>query len=177
MLGIKSPNKFFGPRNDVSLSLYSFLLALYIFYFPAVQRNWSVRWSNRSTSHRPASILWWGACRWWYRHTERGTHSFGLNVHDPFYITGVLWLEIEFSKRLDPELPFYYYTSGHSHFYIDIMPDFSAPATKPRKARHAPQRELPDFGKPGISRNILMLFWVKRRFVSMSDKWSGSRLV
>ena len=33
----------------------------------------------------------------------------------------------------------------------------------------------PDFGKPGISRK--MLFWVKRRFVSMSDKWSGSRLV
>ena len=27
------------------------------------------------------------------RDTERGTHSFGLNVHDPFYITGVLWLE------------------------------------------------------------------------------------
>ena len=49
---------------------------------------------------------------------------------------------LEFSKRLDPELPFYYYTSGHSRFYIDIMPDFSVPATKPRKARHAPQREL-----------------------------------
>ena len=28
---------------------------------------------------------------------------------------------IEFSKRLDPELPFYYYTSGHSRFLLILQ--------------------------------------------------------
>ena len=48
----------------------------------------------------------------------------------------------EFLKRLDPDLPFYYHTSAHTRFYEDIMPDFSVPASKPRKIQRAPQREL-----------------------------------
>lgn len=48
----------------------------------------------------------------------------------------------EFRKRLDPDLPFYYYTSAHTWFYEDVMPDFSIQALKPRKVKRAPQREL-----------------------------------
>ena len=49
---------------------------------------------------------------------------------------------VEFKKRLDPDLPFFYYTSAHSRFYEGAMPEFSVPAAKPRKLRRAPQREL-----------------------------------
>ena len=48
----------------------------------------------------------------------------------------------EFMKRLDPDLPFYYYTSAHSRFYEGVMPDFSIQASRPRGPRRAPQREL-----------------------------------
>ena len=49
---------------------------------------------------------------------------------------------IEFKKRLDQDLPFFYYTSAHKRFYECTMPEFSVPASKLRKLRHAPQREL-----------------------------------
>lgn len=45
-------------------------------------------------------------------------------------------------KRLDPELPFYYFTSSHSRFYEGEMPEFSEPAPKPCRPRRAPRREL-----------------------------------
>ena len=48
----------------------------------------------------------------------------------------------EFLKRLDPDLPFYYYTSVHTRFYEGAMPDFSQPAPRPRKVRRPPRREL-----------------------------------
>lgn len=48
----------------------------------------------------------------------------------------------EFKKRLDPDLPFFYYTSAHTRFYEGVMPHFDAQAAKPRKPRRAPQREL-----------------------------------
>lgn len=43
---------------------------------------------------------------------------------------------------MDPDLPFYYHTSAHTRFYEGIMPDFSVPASQPRKPHRAPQREL-----------------------------------
>ena len=49
---------------------------------------------------------------------------------------------IEFMKRMNPDLPFYYYTSAHTRFYEGVMPDFSVPGSKPRKLRRAPQSEL-----------------------------------
>ena len=49
---------------------------------------------------------------------------------------------MEFLKRLDPELPFYYYTSTQSRFYEGDLPDFSVPANRPRQPRRPPQREL-----------------------------------
>ena len=47
----------------------------------------------------------------------------------------------EFMKRLDPDLPFYYYTSAHSRFYEGEMPDFSVPSSKTKQDR-PPRREL-----------------------------------
>lgn len=48
----------------------------------------------------------------------------------------------EFKKRLDPTLPFHYYTSAHSRFYEDEMPDFNVQPSRPRQPRRPPQREL-----------------------------------
>lgn len=46
-------------------------------------------------------------------------------------------------KRLDPDLPFYYYTSANSRFYEgELLPDFSLPPAKPKKSKRLPQREL-----------------------------------
>ena len=38
---------------------------------------------------------------------------------------------IEFSKRSDPDLPFYYHTTS-DHFYEGNMPAFDEPAEKPK---------------------------------------------
>ena len=48
----------------------------------------------------------------------------------------------EFIKRMDPDLPFYYRTSGHSRYYTDLMPDFSAKPTKQKKPTRIPRYEL-----------------------------------
>lgn len=49
---------------------------------------------------------------------------------------------MEFLKRLDPDLPFYYYTSRGCRFQEGDMPDFSTPAPRPRQPRRPPRREL-----------------------------------
>lgn len=41
----------------------------------------------------------------------------------------------EFSKRLDPELPFYYYTSSHDRFYEGERPSFDVPGQSKRNPR------------------------------------------
>ena len=48
----------------------------------------------------------------------------------------------EFMKRLDPDLPFYYYTSSRTCYYEGDMPAFSEPSARPRKPRRAPRREV-----------------------------------
>ncbi|XP_065887166.1 uncharacterized protein [Dysidea avara] len=48
----------------------------------------------------------------------------------------------EFAKRLDPELPFYYYTSSRSRFYEGEMPDFDTKGNKSSKPKRIPQYEL-----------------------------------
>ena len=45
---------------------------------------------------------------------------------------------LEFSKRLDSHLPYYYYTSSHDRFYEGVQPSFDIPAPSkqnPRKQR------------------------------------------
>ena len=50
----------------------------------------------------------------------------------------------EFTKRLDPDLPFYYHTSSHSRFCEGPLPDFSEPSSKAkRKHKTVPRREQP----------------------------------
>ena len=48
----------------------------------------------------------------------------------------------EFVKRIDPDLPFYYYTSAHSRFYEGEMPDFEARPNKNPKPKRAPKYEM-----------------------------------
>ena len=49
---------------------------------------------------------------------------------------------LEFTKRIDPELPFYYFTSSHSRFYEGEMPDFNTKARKSQKPKRIPKYEL-----------------------------------
>lgn len=51
---------------------------------------------------------------------------------------------LEFEKRLDPHLPFYYHTSSHTRFSEGPLPTFNVASTKPkRKGKRVPRRELP----------------------------------
>ena len=50
----------------------------------------------------------------------------------------------EFTKRLDPDLPYYYHTSSHTRYSEGFLPDFSqASKGRKRKSRRLPQREQP----------------------------------
>ena len=46
---------------------------------------------------------------------------------------------MEFCKRMDPDLMYFYHTSSHSRFHEGPLPDFNQPSSK--KIRHVPQRE------------------------------------
>ena len=48
---------------------------------------------------------------------------------------------LEFMKRMDPSLPFYYYTDN-KRFYEGEMPSFNEPRQKPAKEDRPPRREL-----------------------------------
>ena len=45
-------------------------------------------------------------------------------------------------KRMDPDLPFLYHTSKHSHFYEGLMPDFSVKPAKKKEPKRLPRYEL-----------------------------------
>ena len=49
----------------------------------------------------------------------------------------------EFTKRLDPDLPFYYYTSSHTSYWEGPLPSFNTPSVKPAKKKRVPRREQP----------------------------------
>lgn len=48
----------------------------------------------------------------------------------------------ELTKRLDPDLPFFYYTSTHQCLFEGDQPDFCQPASKLRHEPRAARREL-----------------------------------
>lgn len=51
---------------------------------------------------------------------------------------------VEFNKRLDPNLPYFYHTSAHTRFSEGPLPAFSqASSKKKRKSRKVPRREQP----------------------------------
>ena len=49
----------------------------------------------------------------------------------------------EFRKRLDPELPFYYYTTSYNRFYEGELPAFGEKSSRPRVPRRPPRLEQP----------------------------------
>ena len=58
---------------------------------------------------------------------------------------------LEFGKRIDPNLPYFYHTSSHHRFSEGSLPDFDQPRTSKRKSRFSrvPQREQPAAFVPG----------------------------
>lgn len=49
---------------------------------------------------------------------------------------------IEYYKRMDPSLPFYYHTATHDRFYEGPRPQFSVPATSVRRKRPRRREQL-----------------------------------
>ena len=50
---------------------------------------------------------------------------------------------LEFVKRMDPELPFYYHTSTHTRYNEGPLPDFNSTINQPkRKGKRAPRRDI-----------------------------------
>lgn len=56
---------------------------------------------------------------------------------------------IEFSKRIDPKLPFYYFTSSHDRFHEGARPSFSIPSSKTPSAQRFRRREMLTGQAPG----------------------------
>ena len=50
---------------------------------------------------------------------------------------------LEFSKRMNPSLPYYYHTSTHDRFYEGERPDFNIPPKKKKAAKRTRRREQP----------------------------------
>lgn len=48
---------------------------------------------------------------------------------------------IEFEKRIDDSLPFYYFTSSHDRFYEACRPSFDIPSEQKKKTRRIPHSE------------------------------------
>ena len=69
--------------------------------------------------------------------------SIGQNFNTKQVKFGIRKVYAEFTKRLDPDLPFYYHTASHTRFYEGPLPEFNeAPVTKP-KTKKVPRREQP----------------------------------
>lgn len=50
---------------------------------------------------------------------------------------------LEFSKQMNPSLPYYYHTASHDRFYEGQRPDFNQPSKKKKPKKRAPRREQP----------------------------------
>lgn len=69
--------------------------------------------------------------------------SIGSNFNVKQVKFGIRKVYAEFVKRLDPDLPFYYHTSGHTRFYEGSLPEFNQPSTMKPKIKRVPRREQP----------------------------------
>ena len=68
--------------------------------------------------------------------------AIGLNFTAKQVKLGMRKVLVEFSKRLDPDLPYHYHTSSHTRYSEGSLPSFSEPSKKNRKkARRVPRRE------------------------------------
>ena len=52
----------------------------------------------------------------------------------------------EFTKRQDPDLPFYYFTSSHDRFYEGPRPSFDVPQASKQNPRHQRARRSEQLG-------------------------------
>ncbi len=48
---------------------------------------------------------------------------------------------MEFMKRMDPDLPFYYYTAAHDRFSEGPLPDFDQPRPREKKSSRNPRHQ------------------------------------
>ena len=70
--------------------------------------------------------------------------AFGQNFTTKVFKYGFRKVCTEFSKRLDPELPYYYHTSTHTRYSEGPLPEFSQLQRKQkRKHQRPPRREQP----------------------------------
>jgi len=67
-----------------------------------------------------------------------------VGKHFTLHIVKYNWkkLCIEFGKRMDPCLPFYYYTSSHDRFYEGERPSFDIPGTSKQNPRNQRARRI-----------------------------------
>jgi len=56
---------------------------------------------------------------------------------------------MEFSKRIDPDLLYYYHTSSHVRFHEGPLKDFNQKSNKTKKTVRIPRREQPAVFIPG----------------------------
>lgn len=59
------------------------------------------------------------------------------HVGTSFTLKQFAWRKVclEFQKRINADLPYYYFTSAHDRFYEGPRPSFNDPSTKKRKSR------------------------------------------
>ena len=56
---------------------------------------------------------------------------------------------MEFSKRIDPDLLYYYHTSSHVRFHEGPLQDFNQTSKQAKKTTRIPRREQPAMSVPG----------------------------
>ena len=67
----------------------------------------------------------------------------GKNFTTKEFKFGIRKVMSEFSTRVDPDLPFYYYMSAHSRYFEGPHPDFDKAPAKQQKEKRVPRREQP----------------------------------
>ena len=69
---------------------------------------------------------------------------------------GIRKVYAEFTKCLDPDLPFYYHTSSHIGFYEGPLPEFNeVPVTKPKTKKSSRGEQ------PMALHHVVLLCWLE----------------
>ena len=68
--------------------------------------------------------------------------SLGPNFTSKEVQFGFRKVAFEFSKRLDPDLPFFYHTSTHNRYSEGPLKAFNEPSSKQKQKSRVPRREL-----------------------------------
>ena len=68
--------------------------------------------------------------------------AIGLNFTTKQVFYSFRKVTLEFTKRLDPDLPFYYHTSSHTRYHEGPLANFNEATGKKQKLGRAPRREV-----------------------------------